>query len=74
MAVDYHVTYVDTRPDIQASSGRLVYVKEVHFVIDTSPAMGHEDSVTLPEDRFNADNAKALIEDKVARVKATFAL
>lgn len=74
MAVDYHITYVDTRPDIAANSGRLVGVKDVHFVIDTQPAQGHEDFVTLPEDRFNAENAKALIEDKVARVKATFAL
>lgn len=73
MAVDYHVTYQDTRPDITAN-GRLVNVKEVHFVIDTDPAMGHEDFVTVPEDRYTADNVKALIEDKVARVKATAAL
>lgn len=73
MAVDYHVTYQDTRPDI-TPNGRLVQVKEVHFVIDTDPASGHEDFVTVPEDRYNADNVKALIEDKVARVKATASL
>lgn len=73
MAVDYHVTYQDTRPDIQ-SNGRLVQVKEVHFVIDTDPAQGHEDFVTIPEDRYTADNVKALIDDKVARIKATAAL
>lgn len=73
MAADYHVTYQDTRPDI-TTNGRLVNVKEVHFVIDTDPAQGHEDYVTIPEDRYNADNVRALIEDKVARVKATASL
>lgn len=73
MAVDYHVSYVDTRPDI-AQTGRLVNVKEIHFIIDTDPGAGHEDFVTIPEDRFNAANVKALIEDKVGHLKATFSL
>lgn len=73
MATDWHVTYQDTRPDIQPN-GRLVNVKEVHFRIDTDPASGHEDFVTVTEDRYNADNVRALIEEKVGRIKATAAL
>lgn len=73
MATDYHVTYQDTRPDI-TQGGRFFQVKEVHFMIDTDPAQGHEDMITIPEDRYTADNVKALIEDKVARIKATASL
>lgn len=73
MATDYHITYQDTRPDI-SPNGRLVNVKEVHYQIDTDPAAGHEDFVTIPEDRYNVDNVKALIEDKVARTKAIASL
>ena len=73
MAVDWHVTTQDSRPDV-STAGRLVYVKDVHFVIDTDPGSGHEDMVSIPEDRYTPDNVRALIEDKVARLKATFAL
>lgn len=73
MAADWHVTYQDSRADITAQ-GRLVYVKDVHFRIDTDPAMGHEDMVTLTEDNYSADNARALIDEKVARIKAVSAL
>lgn len=73
MATDWHVDYQDSRPDIQ-SNGRLVRVVDVHFVIDTDPAAGHADVVSIAEDRYNADNVRALIEDKVARIKATASL
>lgn len=73
MAADWHVTSQDSRPDVN-TAGRLVYVKDVHFVIDTDPGAGHEDMVSIPEDRYNAENVKALIDDKVGRIKATFAL
>lgn len=73
MATDWHVEYQDTRPDIQ-TNGRLVQMVDVHFVIDTDPGSGHHDMVTIPESRYNADNVRALIDDKVARIKDTFNL
>lgn len=73
MAADWHVEYQDPRKEI-TSQGRLVNVIDVHFVIDTDPAQGHKDMVTLEESRYNADNARALIEEKVGRIKATAAL
>ena len=73
MATDYHVTYTDTRPDI-TNSGRLAYVKDVHFVIDTEPALGHEDTVTVSDTMYNADNVRALIDEKVSRIKAVAAI
>lgn len=73
MAADWHVTRQETRPDV-TQQGRLVYVKDVHYVIDTDPAQGHEDFVTIPEDRYTADNVSALINDKVMRTKAVAAL
>lgn len=73
MATDWHVDYQTTRPDIN-DQGRLVKVVDVHFTIDTDPAAGHGDTVSIPESRYNADNVKALIDDKVARIKATAAL
>lgn len=69
MAVDYHVLYQSSRPDIRPN-GALSKVVDVTFVVDTDPASGHMDTVSIPEDRYNADNVKALIEDRVARIKA----
>lgn len=73
MATDWHVEYQEPRKEITAN-GRLSNVVDVHFIVDTEPAQGHRDMVTLTEDRYSADNARALIDEKVARIKATAAL
>lgn len=73
MAADWHVTYQDSRPDVR-TNGTLKRVKDVHFRIDTDPGAGHEDMVSVDEDMYTADNVRALIEDKVATIKATFGL
>jgi hypothetical protein len=73
VAADWHVDYQDTRPDIN-SSGKLVNVIDVHYVIDTDPAAGHSGVVTIAKDRYTADNVRALIDEEVARVKAVAAL
>lgn len=73
MAADWHVTRQVPRTQF-SSSGRPEDVIDVYFRIDTEPAEGHEDKVTVEATRYNADNAAALIEQKVQTAKAVASL
>ncbi len=73
MATDYHVLRQVPRTEFGAT-GRPTDVYQVWFRVDTDPGEGHEDYVTVDSMRYTEDNVRALIEAKVATIKAVSAL
>jgi hypothetical protein len=61
MAADWHVMYQNQRPEVTAQ-GRLVQVRDIHYRIDTGPAAGQEDTVTVPDTEYTVDNVRSQIQ------------
>lgn len=48
-------------------------IEDVHvvpFTIDSGPAEGHKGQVKIPHSQWNAENAKAAVENEVNKVHA----
>lgn len=68
MATDWHTLYQETRPDVMPG-GRLVRMRDIHFEIDTEPAKGTQDSVSVEDRPGYSETAVPLIDAKVAEIK-----
>lgn len=73
MAADWAVDYQDEHTTF-GQGGRAKTVIDVHFVITSQPAQGERSWVTVDAANYTPDGVKALIDEKVATMKAVASL